>query len=142
MYNRPIPGQSLTATPRNSSYEQPPVIVDPKIAVQAHLKRLTKPKAMEDILLFIDAGVDIRTLVEGTLRGAVLEGIHSIDVSLIIAPVLHEFIRGIPLAAGVPFEEGFEDEEDFEEAIYKMPEPVEEVKKEMPEKSSGLMARK
>ena len=97
---------------------------------------------MEDILLFIDAGVDIRTLVEGTLRGAVLEGIHSIDVSLIIAPVLHEFIRGIPLAAGVPFEEGFEDEEDFEEAIYKMPETVEETKKEMPEKSSGLMARK
>ena len=86
MYNRPIPGQSLTATPRNSSYEQPPVIVDPKIAVQTHLKRLTKPKAMEDILLFIDAGV--------------------------------------------------------EEAIYKMPETVEETKKEMPEKSSGLMARK
>ena len=119
MYNRPIPGQSLTATPRNSSYEQPPVIVDPKIAVQAHLKRLTKPKAMEDILLFIDAGVDIRTLVEGTLRGAVLEGIHSIDVSLIIAPVLHEHIKGFAEAAKLDYDEGFESEEGKKALSYK-----------------------
>ena len=45
------------------------------------------------------------------MRSAVMQGIHSIDISLSIGPVLHEFIRGIPLAAGIDFEEGFEDKE-------------------------------
>tara|TARA_R100000935_G_scaffold48575_1_gene73224 strand:+ start:901 stop:1359 length:459 start_codon:yes stop_codon:yes gene_type:complete len=146
--NRPIPGQSLTTTPKNAQYEQPPLIVDPDKALQVHLKRLSKPKSMEDMLEFIDTGVDIRTLVEGILRGAVLNGIHSIDVSLIIAPVLHEFIRGLPLAAGIDFKDGFEDQQDVDEAMYRIKKPVKvemaEQKQEekIPEKSSGLMARR
>ena len=103
---------------------------------------------MEDMLEFIEGGVDIRTIVEGILRGAVLNGVHSIDVSLIIAPVLHEFIRGLPLAAGIDFEDGFEDQQDVDEAMYRIKKPFKDVPKEIveeeeiPEKSSGLMARR
>ena len=146
--NRPIPGQSLTTTPKNAQYEQPPLIVDPEEALQLHLKRLSKPRSMEDILEFIDTGVDVRTIVEGILRGAVLNGIHSIDVSLIIAPVIHEFVRGLPLAAGIDFEDGFEDQQDVDEAMYRIKKPFKEMPKEVvkqeeaPEKPSGLMARR
>tara|TARA_R110000868_G_scaffold214746_2_gene464852 strand:- start:1336 stop:1665 length:330 start_codon:yes stop_codon:yes gene_type:complete len=108
---------------------------------------------MEDILEFVDQGVTIRALVEGVLRGGVMNGIHSIDISLIIAPVIHEFVRGIPLAAGMEFVDGFDEDEDIDEAMYRMKkpeveeeeEPVEEpTVQEMPmkeEKPSGLMAR-
>ena len=145
--NRPVPGQSLTTTPGNAQYEQPPLVVDPEEALKIHLSRLSKPKSMEDMLEFIDEGIDIRTLVEGILRGAVLNGIHSVDVSLVIAPVLHEFIRGLPLAAGIDFEDGFEDQEEVDEAMYRMKKPFKDVpeevvEEEMPEKSSGLMARR
>ncbi len=146
--NRPIPGQSLTTTPKNAQYEQPPLIVDPEEALQLHLKRLSKPRSMEDILEFIDTGVDVRTIVEGILRGAVLNGIHSIDVSLIIAPVIHEFVRGLPLAAGIDFEDGFEDQQDIDEAMYRIKKPSKEMPEEVvkqeeaPEKPSGLMARR
>ena len=129
--NRPIPGQSLTTTPKNAQYEQPPLIVDPEEALQLHLKRLSKPRSMEDILEFIDTGVDVRTIVEGILRGAVLNGIHSIDVSLIIAPVIHEFVRGLPLAAGIDFEDGFEDQQDVDEAMYRIKKPFKEMPKEV-----------
>ena len=146
--NRPIPGQSLTTTPKNAQYEQPPLIVDPEEALQLHLKRLSKPRSMEDILEFIDTGVDVRTIVEGILRGAVLNGIHSIDVSLIIAPVIHEFVRGLPLAAGIAFEAGFEDQQDVDEAMYRIKKPSKKIPEEVvkqeetPEKPSGLMARR
>jgi len=146
--NRPIPGQSLTTTPKNAQYEQPPLIVDPEEALQLHLKRLSKPRSMEDILEFIDTGVDVRTIVEGILRGAVLNGIHSIDVSLIIAPVIHEFVRGLPLAAGIDFEDGFEDQQDVDEAMYRIKKPSKKIPEEVvkqeetPEKPSGLMARR
>jgi|TARA_R110002126_G_scaffold170273_2_gene319178 hypothetical protein len=151
--DRPIPGQSLTTTPKNAQYEQPPQINDPEKALNFHLGNLSKPKSMEDILEFVDQGVTIRALVEGVLRGGVMNGIHSIDISLIIAPVIHEFVRGIPLAAGMEFVDGFDEDEDIDEAMYRMKkpeveeeeEPVEEpTVQEMPmkeEKPSGLMAR-
>ena len=109
--DRPIPGQSLTTTPKNAQYEQPPQINDPEKALNFHLGNLSKPKSMEDILEFVDQGVTIRALVEGVLRGGVMNGIHSIDISLIIAPVIHEFVRGIPLAAGMEFVDGFDEDE-------------------------------
>jgi len=155
--DRPIPGQSLTTTPGNAQYEQPPKIVDPEKALKFHLGNISKPKQMEDILEFVDQGVDIRSIVEGVLRGGVMNGIHSIDVSLIIAPVIHEFIRGVPLAAGMQFKDGFDQDDEIDEAMYSIKKPVEEPTEELPEelpeepaveempmkeeKPSGLMAR-
>jgi hypothetical protein len=40
------------------------------------------------------------------LRSAVAEGIHSIDVSLTIAPLLHQFIVGRLEAMGLDYDEG------------------------------------
>ena len=169
MYDRPIPGQSLTTQPKNAPYENPPQISDPQKALMHHLEILGAPDATDDILFFIsDLGVDVKTLAEGALRQAVMGGVHSVDVSLIIGPVIHEFIRGIPLAAGIDFDEGFEGKKAREETMYernkfrsqKMLEELgiaeapkvaeEEEKEEAPveqeeeptEQPNGLMARK
>jgi len=106
--DRPIPGQSLTTTPKGAPYERPPELSDPIDALEAHLDNLMKDGAMEDVLFFLEEGVDLVTLTEGVLRSAVMEGIHSVDISLIIAPALHEFIKGAALRADVEFDEGFE----------------------------------
>ena len=107
-FDRPIPGQSLTTTPKGAPYERPPELSDPVDALEAHLDNLMKDGAMEDVLFFLEEGVDLVTLVEGILRSAVMEGIHSLDISLVIAPALHEFIKGAALRADVEFDEGFE----------------------------------
>ena len=158
---RPIPGQSLTAEPRSQPFERPSEIVDPIEAIDAHIDTLPNKGAVEDLIYFAEFGVDLVTLVQGILRSAVMEGIHSIDVSLIIAPVLHEHIKGILDASGVEYEEGFEDKEgekvlnyrrDVERAKRMLgqldpePEVVEEKEepmeiKEEPEAKTGLMAR-
>ena len=109
-FERPIPGQSLTTEPKNAPYERPPEIVDPIEAIDVHIDNLLKPGAMEDVLYFLEFGVDLVTMVQGILRAAVLEGIHSIDVSLIIAPVIHEYIKGFADAADLDYDEGFENE--------------------------------
>ena len=109
--DRPIPGQSLTAEPRSQAFERPPEIVDPIEALDMHLDNLSREDALEDSMYFLEAGLDLQTLVQGILRSAVMEGIHSIDVSLIIAPVIHEHIKGFADAAGVEYDEGFEDVE-------------------------------
>ena len=111
MFERPIPGQSLTAEPKSQAFERPPEITDPIEALDAHMDNLAREGAMEDVLYFLEFGVDLVTLVQGILRGAVMEGVHSVDVSLIIAPVLHEHIKGFADASGVEYDEGFENEE-------------------------------
>ena len=107
-FDRPIPGQSLTTPPKAAPYERPPDVTDPREALELHLDNLMKDGAMDDVLFFLEEGLDLVTLVEGIARSAVMEGIHSIDISLIIAPVIHEFIKSAALRAGIDFEEGFE----------------------------------
>ena len=167
MFERPIPGQSLTAEPKSQAFERPPEITDPIEALDAHMDNLAREGAMEDALYFLEFGVDLVTLVQGILRGAVMEGIHSIDVSLIIAPVLHEHIKGFADASGVEYDEGFENEEGKKVLSYRrdvarakemlkkikeedapepdvIEEPVKELEPEVEEQEpdkTGLMAR-
>ena len=105
-----FPGQSLTAEPKNAPYENAPEMVEPEEVVMWHLRRLAEDDRLEALLGSLELGVDVVTLTEGLLRGAVLNGRHSIDVSLIVAPVVHEFIKNAADAAKIDYEEGFPDD--------------------------------
>jgi len=118
-FQAPIPGQSLTDTPKYAPYERPPETADPMEAIDLHIANLTKDGAMEDVLYFLEMGVDLQTMVQGILRSGVVAGIHSLDVSLIIAPVIHEYIKGFADAADLDYSEGFEDEESKEVISYR-----------------------
>ena len=110
-----IPGQSLTAEPKNAPYENPPQMTEPEEAVFFHLERLAE--RTDDLLDAMELGLDVVTLTEGILRGAVAEGRHSVDISLIIAPIIHEFIKGGADRAGIDYEEGFPDESDSKKMV-------------------------
>lgn len=118
-FDAPIPGQSLTDTPKNAPYERPPEIVDPMEAVDAHIDNLNKDGAMDDVIYFLEMGVDLQTMVQGILRSAVVAGLHSVDVSLIIAPIIHEYIKGLVEVTGIEFNEGFDDKEGKEVLNYR-----------------------
>ena len=107
----PIPGQSLTAEPRNAPYERPPELTDPDDALMVHLDKLNDAEVIEGVTYLVQKGVDVRTITEGILRSAVMEGIHSVDVSLIVAPVVHDFIASTLDAVGVEYEHGFGDKQ-------------------------------
>lgn len=110
--NGPVPGQSLTSTPGTDSWERAPEMNDPEEALEWHLHRLQSEESITATLDALELGVDVVSLTKGILRASVAEGIHSIDVSMIIAPVIHEQIRGVADAAGIEFEEGLPKEQD------------------------------
>lgn len=106
----PIPGQSLTTPPKNFPWERPPEITDPEEAIQMHLTRLSQADIMESVVNAVDLyDLDIKTVTNGVLRGAVANGIHSVDVSLLVAPVVHEFIKQTVTALGIEADDGFVD---------------------------------
>lgn len=110
-FQAPIPGQSLTDAPGSRPWERPPEITDPEEAIQMYLVKLSDPEVTQDLMDLLELDTDIRTLTEGILRGGVSSGVHSIDTSLIIAPVIHEYIKQSADAAGIQYDEGLEDKE-------------------------------
>tara|TARA_R100000951_G_scaffold103017_3_gene95410 strand:+ start:547 stop:1068 length:522 start_codon:yes stop_codon:yes gene_type:complete len=123
MFSTPIPGQSLTKEPRSYAWEDPPKYSKPEDALMWHMDRLEEPERTKAVLTLLELGLDVVTLTEGVLRGGVVQGIHNIDVSLIIAPIIHEYITGTASAAGIDFKEGLSevkvDYKEFESAIDK-----------------------
>jgi hypothetical protein len=114
-----IPGQSLTAEPKNAPYENPPELTTPEDAIEWHLDRLTTEDKVEALVDAMELGIDVVTLTEGILRGAVLDGRHNIDISLIVAPIIHEFIKTTAEKMNIEFEEGIPDDtEDRENVKY------------------------
>ena len=108
-FERPIPGQSLTTPEKSSPYEKPPEISNALDALDVHIDRLNNTDVMEGITNILESNIDVVTVVEGILRSAVLEGIHSLDVSILIAPHIHEYIKGQAEVLKLDYDEGFED---------------------------------
>jgi len=112
-----IPGQSLTAEPKNAPYENPPELNTAEDAIMWHLNRLQDEDKFQALADTLELGLDVVTITEGLLRGAVLGGIHSIDISLIIAPVIHEYITSTAEKLDIDFEEGLPDDSENRDAI-------------------------
>lgn len=114
MFEAPIPGQSLTTTPKNSPYERPPEINDPEEALVMYMDKLNDPDMMGDIMELLELDVDVKTIVEGITRMGVARGVHTVDVSLIISPVIHELIVDYADELGIEYDEGLVDREQEE----------------------------
>jgi len=107
MINGPIPGESLTKEPKNYAWERPPEVTDPEEAIMMHISRLQNEDRMNTVLDALEFGmVDLQTLVKGIMRSAVANGIHTIDVGLIAAPIVHEYIKQTADALDIEYDDG------------------------------------
>jgi len=97
----PIPGQSLTTEPKGFPWERPPEIDKPEDALKFYANNMSKQSVMDDIFTALDEGFPLDLLVKSILTTGVMEGVHSIDISLLIHPLLVEFVHTQAKAAGV-----------------------------------------
>lgn len=114
MFEAPIPGQSLTKEPKNAAWERPPETNNPDEAIGHHLKRLSDPEVLDNVVDALDIGIPVALLTEMILTGAVANGIHSIDISMMVAPVVHEHLLTLAEDSGVSFKEFFDEDGDEE----------------------------
>lgn len=116
MFKAPIPGMSLTGTPGNAPWEQPPKTHDIEEAVRLHITKMNKPKTLDSIINMLELGYPVKAMTESILTGAVMHGIHTVDVSVIIAPVIHAQLVAIAKEAGIEYDEGFDEPTEEKEA--------------------------
>lgn len=157
----PIPGQGMTAPLGDRPWQKPARFTTPEQALAFYVDRITQEKQVDQMLDILELGVPVDTLVDTMQLGGVMEGLHSVDVGMIIAPALIETITQIADKAGVKHTtEGQEedpnastgsevalnlqrikDKKDKGVAV-KEAMPKEETEEEPEEKAKGLMARR
>ena len=148
----PIPGQSLTAPLGDRPWQKPARYSTPDEALAFYLQRITRPKRATELMDILENGVPVDTLVDILQQGAVMEGVHSLDVGIIIAPALTEVISNMAEAADVEHVKMSKGEDEKKatsaEVIFALkkdeaediPKIIEE--SDVKEESKGLMARR
>lgn len=111
MLDAPIPGQSLTSEPGARPWEQPAKYTTVEDTIQFYIESLSQPKKMAMLLDKIEEGAPL-TLIADTLQTqGVTQGLHSLDVGIMITPVLIEFMKSSAEQAEVPYTIGTEEED-------------------------------
>lgn len=106
----PIPGMSLTSEPGNRPWEKPPRIVDIDEAISFYVEKLTEPETAADILDKVEEGIPLALMADMFQAGAVAKGIHSIDVGIIVSPVIIEVVKAMAEDSDISYVIGTEKE--------------------------------
>lgn len=101
----PIPGMSLTKEPGNAPWEQPPLYNTAEEALGFYLDKLNDEDKLDDVLFALEAGYPVDAFVNFMTSYGVMEGYHTFDVKMLLAPVLHEYIITLAEAAGIEYTE-------------------------------------
>lgn len=155
----PIPGQNLTAELGARPWQTPPQFTTVEDALEYYIPRLQSDEVTGPLLDVLEMGVPVTTIANTMQLASVMEGKHSVDVGMLILPVLMEMIMLIADTAGIEYETGLQkdrtkvrgslvnkalnrlqSEEGMEE---EQPLEMEEAQEEiMPEVTGGLMSRR
>ena len=112
LLDAPIPGQSLTDQPKNWPWENPPEMADPEEATQYYINKLADEEIMDDLSVLLGSDMPVAPFVKTLLTMGVMNGLHSIDVSMIIAPVIHAFIKAAMTSYGIEVRDDIGDPEE------------------------------
>ena len=154
LIDAPIAGQSLTSEVGGWPWEQPPQYSTVEEALEFYVPRLTEPTLQNELMDVIEMGLPLTTIANSLQQGAVMQGKHSLDVGILVMPVIMEMLAYLAEERGVKFNMGTKVEVDdspsgvavklaLKKLKAKEGEPEEEPEEEIVEEpTGGLMSRR
>ena len=151
--SRPIPGQSLTHEVRARPWQNPPQFSTVEEAMGWYLDRFDNNEVVQELLSVMEMGIPLSTIANSMQLGGVLQGIHTIDVGILIMPVLMEIMKHLAEKTDTKYVMGDEPEESdrpsdsvIQSAINSLEEgeevDIDEETIKQEEEPMGLMARR
>ena len=111
MFMAPIPGQGLTSELGSTPWQHPPQYTTVDEALEFYAPRVLNPDTKDDLLNVMEMGIPLTTIANSLQSGGVMQGKHSIDVGILIMPVLIEMLSYVGDEEGVDYVIGTEMEE-------------------------------
>tara|TARA_R110000868_G_scaffold74731_1_gene216221 strand:- start:204 stop:722 length:519 start_codon:yes stop_codon:yes gene_type:complete len=107
-FDAPIPGQSLTAEVGSRPWQSPPKYATVEDALTYYIPRITSDEMYDEFLDILELGVPITSLADTIQSAGVMQGLHSVDVGVLISPVIMEMLAYIGDEAGIEYELGMQ----------------------------------
>jgi len=138
-FDAPIAGMSLTAEVGSRPWQNPPKYATVDEALNHYMPRITSPSMTEELLDIMELGVPVTSMADTIQMSGVMEGLHTIDVGVLITPVIMEMLAYMAEREGIEYELGMtptKDEDKIPEA--KIALAMRKFKAEMPEGEEAL----
>ena len=114
-FNRHIPGQSLTSKLGQYPWQRPAEYTNVDDAMEFYAARIMNPVFRDQIAETMELGVPITAIANALQGNGVMMGKHTIDVGVLILPVIMEMLAYIGDEEGVDYVMGTELEDPDED---------------------------
>lgn len=104
-FKRPIPGQSLTDTPKNAPWERPSEMVEVGDVVDYYIKRMANEDTMDDMAATFKMGADVNTVTNALVKSGAMKGLHTVQAGMLAAPSVAAFIKAAMETYGLEVKE-------------------------------------
>jgi len=109
----PTPGQSLTTEPGGRPWENPPRHTEAVEVLGFYADKFLQPDRSVELMEVLETGFPVTDLVDAITLGGVMQGEHTVDTGIIVAPHLYDIITDIADKFGVTYTTGLEDGETY-----------------------------
>lgn len=116
-FDAPIAGQSLTAAPGDRPWRNPPQFATPEDALEFYIPKLLDPQYSTKLIDILEMGTPITVIANALQSVMVMEGKHTLDVGMLIMPVLVELIEIIAMNANIDYVKGTNETSPEEQAV-------------------------
>ena len=116
IFDAPIPGSSLTKEVGSSPMKNPPQYTTLEEAVNFYVDRMSTEAFTNKLVTNLEMGIPVTSIVNVMQMHGVMEGRHTLDVSIMLMPILMEMTALIGDSMGIEYDMGLEDEASIEEA--------------------------
>ena len=100
-FDTPVPGQSLTDTPKNYKWENPARFSKLEDSSLHIWRELNKKDNLKRIIVLLEAGISVEAVTRTIVFSGFIEGAFSIDSALLLTPIVQKMIFTIGKAAGI-----------------------------------------
>ena len=150
----PIPGEGLTHELGDRPWQKPAQLTNVDDVMPFYREKITDEEFIPQLMQVIELGIPLTTIANAMQSAAVMEGVHSIDVGVLMLPIIVELLKFVAEKNNVKYVTGMEKRDvkhndemvtalamkEIDEEAGMQEEPAEEEPVEEPQ-PRGLMAR-
>ena len=107
-FDRPIPGMGMTHEVGARPWQTPPTYTTVEEASDYYIERMSNPAFREQLIDVMEMKIPLTTLANTIQLASVMEGLHTVDVGMLMIPILVETMMLIGDNADVDYVTGME----------------------------------
>ena len=89
----PVPGEGLTHELGDRPWQKPAQLTNVDDVMPFYREKITDEEFIPQLMQVIELGIPLTTIANAMQSAAVMEGVHSIDVGVLMLPIIVELLK-------------------------------------------------